>query len=438
MDRRSPLLFVAALMGLLSPHITFAAIRGNADISYSERKTTTAGVTRSTWSLNQNYTLTLQKPITRTLTFTGNVSLTITETKDGEKNENIFPLFILAFSPPRFAGQWYNLNLNWQRTQTAPSEGANITNTNTNVLLSLNLPYKLVPPLSLSFNRTTAQDNRDLLDVVTNSIGFRTNYQFNFLETETSIRYSFNDEITENKVTEVEQDTLSHFVGASFSRSFWNNKVRTSENFGFRYTESTFESLGAPQRFDAPLPPNAGVSDDFTGPAFDATDPSFTNNALIDGNINASAGINLDIQDSNIAIGYNAAQTVFRINLNITTSLTKTEIDTLDFGWELFTSNDGIIWTFRGVQLPVYEEIPSQRFVFTFPETPARFFRLVNRIAPPTGSFGLPIEVTEMEARGFIFSTPSQSSTAITTRDFGGLSISFTPTGALRTSYNIA
>jgi hypothetical protein len=178
-----------------------------------------------------------------------------------------------------------------------------------------------------------------------------------------------------------------------------------------------------------------GVSSNFTGPSFDATDPSFTNGQLIDGNLNASAGINLDVQSSNIAIRFDTGQTVNKINLNIATSLTKAVIDTLNFGWQLFTSDDGIIWTFRGVQLPVYEEIPSQRFVFSFVETSARFLRLVNTLAPNTGSA---IEVTEMEGVGFLLAIPKQSFSSTQTRTFGGYGITFTPTEALRISYNIS
>jgi hypothetical protein len=433
MDSKSPLLFVAAIMVFLSPGITFARISANADVSYSETKSTTAGATTSTWRLNQNYTLSLSKPLTRTISFFGNVSFTITETKDGERSEDIFPLFVLDFSPPSFVSQWYNLRFSFNRTQTAPSEGASITSSNTSV--SLIFPFKRWPAPSFTFNRSTTQDDLDphKVDSVTSSIGFKANYQVDLLGTKTNFIYSFFDTISESKVTEIKNESPTHFVEADFSRGFWEKKIRTNANIGFSIRESKTESLGAPQRFETSSPADQGISGIFTGPAFDATDPSFTNNALIDGNISSSAGINLDVQSTNIVIGYNAAKTLNKINLSITTSLTKAVIDTLNFGWQLFTSDDGISWTFQGVQLPVYEVIPSQRFVFTFTERSARFFRLVNTLAPNTGS---PIEVTEMEGVGFILLTPRQSFSSTQTRNL--FRISFTPVEALIMSYNIS
>jgi hypothetical protein len=428
---------MAALMGFLSPHITFAEIvniRANADMSYSQSKATSAlGETSSSWSLNQNYRLNLSKSLTRTITFRGDVSLSISDSKGGERRERIFPFFTLNFSPPRLARRWYNLNFSYNVTQTVPSEGVNIRSTHTSA--SLNLPFERWPAISLNYNRSTQQDDLSphILDSVNNSIGLQTSYGFEFLGTEASTSYSFSGDITESKPVETKSENVNHFVGIGFSRDFWKERISTSANFGFRYTQFTTESLGAPQRFQTGVPANQGVSGIFTGTPFDATDPFFTNNALIDGNINASAGINLDTQSSNIVIGFDTAQELNEINLNITTALTKAIIDTLLFGWQLFTSDDGISWTSFGVQFPVYEEIPSRRFVFSFTERTARFFRLVNTNAPNTGS---PIDVSEMEGLGFILATPSQSFTNTQTADFGGFGISFAATKALTIRYN--
>jgi hypothetical protein len=428
---------MAALMGFLSPHITFAEIvniRANADMSYSQSKATSAlGETTSSWSLNQNYNLNLSKRLTRTITFSSNVSLSIRDSKGGERRESIFPFFTLNFSPPKLARRWYNLSFSYNVTQTAPSEGVNIRSTFTSV--SLNLPFERWPAISLNYNRSTTQDDLSphILDTVGNTIGLRTSYGFEFLGTEASASYSFSGDSTENKPGKTKSDSVRHFVGTGFSRSFWKERISTSANFGFRYSQSTTESLGAPQRFQTGFPANQGVSSIFTGTSFDATDPSFTNNALIDGNISASAGIDINAQSSNIVIGFDTAQELNEINLNITTALTKAIIDTLLFGWELFTSDDGISWTSFGVQLPVYEEIPSRRFVFSFTERTARFFRLVNTNAPNTGS---PIEVAEMEGLGFILATPSQSFTSTQTGDFGGFGISFAATKDLTIRYS--
>jgi hypothetical protein len=242
MYRKPPLLFVAVLMCFLSPDITFAAIGGNASISYSESESTIADVTTSTWRLDQNYRLGFDKRITQTITFLGNVDLTISDSKDGDRRESLFPLFVLSFSPPEFASQWYNLDFSFNRTQTAPSVGVGITTSNTSV--SLDLPFKRWPPLSLSYSRSTVQDDLDphRVDTVSDSISFRTDYQFEFLGTETSIGYTFSGRISEDKVNEFKSENTSHLVRTSFLRSFWEKKVAARANLGFSYEGRTTES----------------------------------------------------------------------------------------------------------------------------------------------------------------------------------------------------
>jgi hypothetical protein len=85
--------------------------------------------------------------------------------------------------------------------------------------------------------------------------------------------------------------------------------------------------------------------------------------------------------------------------------------------------------------VPVYEEIPNKRFVFTFPEVAARYFRLVNTMSSNTLS---PVEVTEMEGVGFILSEPRQSFTSTTERDFGGFRIYYRHSVKLSMGYSIS
>lgn len=403
-------------------------------MSYFQTETTTAGTKTTDWSMIQNYTFSVDKRLTNTLGFFSNMSYTITDTKNGDRKENFFPLFVLTFRPPKL----YNLSFGFNRTQTVPSEGASITNTNTNV--AFNLPQTRWPSLSLSFNRSVTQDDLDphQVDTIFTNVGVKTNYLFDILGAETEVRYSFSYDVREDKASGFKREDPTHFVGGRFSKAFWDDKIRASGDIGFSITENKTESLGAAQRFETAFPPDEGLSS--VGVALLST-----NNALIDGNLSTSAGIDLDSQSTNIVVRYVSDQAVFKIHLNVATSLTKAQVDTLDFGWELSTSSDGISFSTPEPLTPVYEEIPSKRLVFTFPSIAvvgnvrtAKFFRLVNTIAPPSGSFGLPVEVTEMEAVGFILSVPKDSFTSTRTSNFGGFRLTYSPSKVLSMSYNLS
>jgi hypothetical protein len=237
--------------------------------------------------------------------------------------------------------------------------------------------------------------------------------------------------LQEDTIQEIETKNLNHFLGTDFLRKFLDDKISVAGNLAYTFREVTSESTGAPQRFETVIPADEGLSS--VGAA-----PLTTNAALIDRNLTSSAGIDIDdpaFQGSNIVVRYNSDQALFKIHLYVNTTLTKTVIDTLNFQWQLSTSSDGITFSAPLPIVPVYEEIPFKRFVFTFSERSARFFKLVNTLSPNTG---LPIEVTEMEAVGFILATPTQRFTRETTRSFGGLSLSYTPTEDLTMNYGVS
>jgi hypothetical protein len=430
MDRKSLLLFVAALAGSMSPGTTlakFADISGNANVSYSQTESTIAGEKTSTWNLRQGYRLNLNKRLTETISFIGNLQYTITDTKEGDRNENLFPLLVLNFRPP----QLYNLDFGFSRTQTLPSEGVGITTNITTAVFYL--PQSRWPALSITFDRTTTEDDADpkRTDTVSNRIGFSTNYAFNLLETESKVSYSFQGSLVEDTIREVETENLDHFLGVNFFRKFWDDKISVNGDLGYSFSEITTESTGTPQRFETVFPADEGLSS--VGAV-----PLATNAALIDRNLTSSAGIDIDdpaFQGSNIVVGYNSEQALFKISLYVNTTQTKAVIDTLDLGWQLSTSDDGITFSATQPISPTYEEVPFKRFVFTFSERTARFFRLVNTLLP---NIGLPIEVTEMEPVGFVLATPTQRFTQETPRSFGGLGVSYTPTEGLKVKYNVS
>ncbi len=398
-------------------------IYGRVDISYLESQTRAAGKTTETSTLNQVYTLGFDKDLTSTLALGGDLRLTITE-KDDRKEDSFFPMFYLNFTPPPM----FNLSFSYNRTETAPTGADNISNTFMNVTFAL--PMEDYPSLTASYNRYTTQDYLDphKVDTTTSNLLLNSLYSFRFLDTDSDLNYTFSRVKTEDKVNGTVTETPSHFVTTTLSRSFWDRKVSTDLNMGYNWIKYESTSLGGETRFEQEISPTEGL---YAQDASPATDPLASTPALIDNDTVTSAGIDLNGSFRNIGVRFTITQSLHKIHLYISTS--DTNIATYNFGWQLYTSSDGISWTFQGSPSVSFEAAFS-RFVLSFSETSALYFKIVNTTFP---SGALPVNVTEIKPVGFILSTPTETLTYITQRDFGGFRVSFVPIERLTLAYNI-
>jgi len=433
-------IFFAALIG---ERASFASSLGaRADYSYSRTDSSSAGLTTTSKSSTQQYSLNFTKDFTNTVSLSGDMRWTITEV-NGEKQENAYPFFVLHFSPPAL----YNLTFSHLRTETDPSESGRITTTTTSA--AFHLPETRWPNVSISYNISTMEDHESpkTLDSVTSNVGLGLSKSFYFLDTDARAGYSFVQNMNEDKIAETKLESPSHSVNGDLSRSFLDNKLRASANLGYRIAESTTESTGAASRFDVGISGNAGLA--FFNPAL-PTSVALTNEPeLIDNPppgidttpvtfVSACGGgattIDLNCADWNIGLGFPSSRSIHLIYVYITTTaFEETNIASIySFGWQVYTSPNNITWTLVASPAQTYNATLN-RFELNFTETNALYFKVVNT----AGNGTTDINVTEIQAVGFLLSSPRQSVTQDSTSQSGGLSLSYRPTNRLSLGFSL-
>lgn len=421
---------MATLLYCLKPNSILADIHGHADMNYQKSTSSASGISSETSSFNQGYSLGLGKTITSTLRLMADIRLTINE-RDGKQTEDIFPMIQLDFTPP--AVQLYYLSLGYNRTESAPANTDPFSTTSMNA--SFSLPLEGWPSISISYNRSTVKDYiyPHKIDNISTNKSFNTNYGFNFFKTATNATYSYTDPILEDMVSNNQSETQNHLASISVSRSFWDEKIKANANAGYSTSKNISESLGTPTRFERVLGATEGLYIEDTTP--DNTNLPASTPTLIDHNTSSTSGINLNGSYRNIAIKYTTPQSVHKIQLYISTSDTNIATYTTNsFGWQLYTSSDGLNWTALAGTITVSYDSVSSKIIFEFSETNAQYFKVVNTNFPPAA---LAINVTEIEALDYINSTPTIKYIYTTTRDFGGISFSVTPVEQLSINYNI-
>lgn len=388
---------------------------------YQKTKTKSAGKTTQTSTFDQLYAIGFDKALTSTIFLSGDLRYRITET-DGKKEEEAFPLLYLTYNPPTM----YNISFSYSRTESAPG-GERLTTTNTNA--SLNLPFKRWPSLLVTYNRSTTQDHLTphKKDSVSTDIGGTFTYSFTALETDTTLNYTVRESSSEDRVGQTKTEIPEHLLTATFSRSFWGKRLSADANIGYNRKEVTYTSLGAPKRFETEEEPAQGLYGIDTDPSYG----SLTNEpSLVDNNRFGSTGIDLNGDYRNMGLMFSTEKKIHKLYLYIYSD--DPNISTYNFNWEVYTSSDGLGWTLQtsGVS---YESADS-RFVFTFTEVEAKYFKVVNTASPPGAQT---INVTELEAIGYLTERPTETLKNVITRDFGGLSLSFAPVSRFKLSYNL-
>lgn len=421
------LFLLVMLANFINPGIGIAGISAGIDASYYKTTTAVAGKTTESTSSNQGYSLNLTHALTSTINLSGDVRWSITE-KDGQQREDVYPLFYLSYTPPSL----YYFSFSFNRNEVFPPGGDRIATSNMNIVFSL--PLEKWPSISFIYNRATTQDFLDVhkANSVTTDKALNLSYGFSLLEVSTNLNYSYTNPISEDKVGNSKSETQNHNVSVGLGRSFLDKKIQTNANLGYGETTRTDESLGAPTRFEEKLAADDGLFSVDTSPTVDslAGTPALINNDLfssaVSGDLNTTPSMNIGLR-------FAITQSVHKIHLYIDTSYAN--IGNLNFGWQLYTSNDGTNWTpSGGVLTPSYEAVTYKRFVFTFSEVSAKYFKIVNQYDGATGNN---IFVTEIEAFSYINVAPTLTLTTKTKRDFGGINISYTPNDRLNTSYSV-
>ncbi len=402
----------------LLPLYGHAYLNARVDINYRDTTSLIGGAETSRESFDQLYTLTVSKRITNTIAFTGDVRVLITEV-DGKRNESSYPFLSLSFTPPAM----YRLQFSYNRNESMPSEGDRLTTTFMNA--SFTIPATEWPSLAIAYNRSTVQDYNTPreLDTEDSTITVNSSYDFTLLDTETTLSYSFRYYQMENKVSSTKTEFPYHTVTANFNRTFFSKRLRMGANIGYSYYETSTESLAGATRFEDEVEPAQGLAE------FNPPDPTSVTLSqepeLIDNNRNTPVTPEINLNDAgwNIGVGFATAESIHAIYLYINTTATEESNiagGLYSFGWKLYTSSDNSVWTDMGYITPSYNSIYN-RFEFSFTETSARYFKVVNTLGAGTDA----IRVTEIEGIGYRLTTPKTTLKGTETRQFGGVNFTY-------------
>jgi len=216
------------------------------------------------------------------------------------------------------------------------------------------------------------------------------------------LRYqpSYRDEV--NRIDDLEQKNWTNNGRATYSGSFFQGRTTLSANYEVTRSETEIIASGAGE-VSFPLIPLSGLSALDDSPADGALDP---NSTLIDGNLTASAGLNLglpplggDTRPRNMGLDFLIPPETNTLYVWVDRELPP-EIANA-FSWEVYTSPDNRVWNRVTTVLPAPFGPFQNRFEIRLPTVTSRFIKVATRpltsIVPRASEFPN-IFVTEIQA----------------------------------------
>ena len=261
-------------------------------------------------------------------------------------------------------------------------------------------PAEPFPVWNLSYSQVHTYDDPETIDQIQKTT---------LLDTAWRPLESLNIDYTYTRVDSEERtlnfDTLqqTHFGRIGYARNFLNDRLFLNAGYSINYNSFEFSSQSG--FVENPLLRTAGLSSlnntPEDGPALSIND------ALIDGNVVASAGLNIgtdgdQTQRLNIGLDLGFPQVVDQIRIWVDRELTT--VVASSFTWSVYTSPDNSdlsTWTLVATISPATFPTFENRFEISFPQVNTRFIKVVTLPLSPAaiGAAGFAnIFVTEMQA----------------------------------------
>ena len=256
-----------------------------------------------------------------------------------------------------------------------------------------------LPSLQLLFTKTdTYDDNRSLQNLEQNNLFVKPEYIYGGLD----VYYAGNYVGTNDKLRDVDSTLWSHEGRLIYSRNFLDNRISLTTDDRLRFTQIDTTTAGQGQ-VSTPVIPVAGLSGLNDTPLNAALPP---NPALIDGNLTASAGVNIGLpplggntQQRNLGLDFLVPIQVNSLQVWVDRDLPQDIANS--FSWEIYTSTDNLNWTFV-TTVPVALFGPFlTRFEINFPTVQSRYVKVVTRplrAAVPNAASFPDIFITELQA----------------------------------------
>jgi hypothetical protein len=418
------LLFVMALPGEVLADGMFDGITGNLEMNYSHasfRTTDSSGNTTKTEFnnynprayLNLNYDLYPKLNLNAGANFEMNI-VEPANTESGSRTEvtRLFPFVWLSLRDPIYdATVGYTLN---EATTTTSGQKNTLTQETYNA--SLNWKPEGLPWTKALFNLTNTNDTpRSLVDTQKNFGYLKSEYLYKGLD----VWYAGTYLNTQDKIRDFDSTQFTNEGRLIYNTTLFNG--RTNVNTDNRVVFTTFDtSKGGQGQIGLSAFPVVGLSSLTDTPAIGVMG---LNPALIDGNLTASAGVDLvlppvggDPRRRNMGVGFS---TLTELNsLQVWVSVTDTSGGTVPpqnvpnlipslFSWDIYTSTANqdcttvTNWTFfQTIQSAPFGPFDS-RFEINFPSASVRCIKVVTRPVPSSALAATNIRqivVTEIQA----------------------------------------
>ena len=258
-----------------------------------------------------------------------------------------------------------------------------------------------LPLVDLRYNWTHTYDHPKNVDVIDKLLTLKSSYT---AWEELHLDYIYTRLDTDDRMGGFDTLNQTHFGNVNYSDNFLDDRLLMTTTYAIRY--NTLEFPGA-ETVQLPLQPSEGLSAVNTDSPTDG--PALTTrNALIDGNLTASAGINIgsapvnQAKFINIGLRFSSARDVDEIYVWVDRRLSAAVADS--FSWSVYTSPDNTstsTWTLVATVFPASFGALDNRFDISFPQVNTQFIKVVTTALPSVldpGNQFTDIFVTEMQA----------------------------------------
>lgn len=399
------------LLGMLLPSSSHAqgTVNFRGELNYTDTdntvkiKSTGEKVDSESYRLDQRYSLDLTKTIYPLLGFSGGASFELnkreskTEGNKSTAEERVLnPYAQLTLNNPLFPA---GLNYNRLQRDVDITGIPNIESVRDEWGFSLGWRPVGLPEVNLRFNRIHSYDDPETTDEVQTSYLVSTEYSWKSLET----NYYYTRTDLDDRLGNFDTVTQTHLGRIQYGHNFLGGRLSFFTNYRIRY--SSFKLSDDDETADVPLQRSQGLSSSDNTPE---DGPALAvNNALIDGNLTASAGIDIGLGGDettlvNIGVDFGATRNVDQIRIWVDRRLSNSVANS--FSWDVYTSPDNVdnsTWTLVATISPAVFGTFENRFEISFSAVNTRFIKVVTRpldpIVPDAANFPN-IFVTEMQA----------------------------------------
>ena len=307
------------------------------------------------------------------------------------------PYIYLTLKDPLYEA---SVGYNRREDTTKVTDTPRFTLINDDYLAVLKWRPQGLPSIETQFERTNTYDaERRVQDTTKDYISLLARYGYKGLD----VRYQGTYTDTNQTLSQLDTKDTLHSAWLSYSDSFFNRRVSVNTSYNVNY-ETIDTTTQGPGTVGVQLFPLAGLSSNNDTPDRVTLDP---NPALIDGNLLASAGINIglpplggDTRQRNIGLDFFVPTELNQLLVWVDRELPADIANS--FSWDVYISSDNVTWTHQAGPIHPAPFGPFQnRFEIDFGNVAARFIKVVTRPLSPAvpGASSFPnIFVTELQA----------------------------------------